>query len=334
VRYVVIREFQDRGIAWLLRSRKHVMALLRIVAPRLALVVDPRSLREEPTNLLSETLARNTEDVIWRGALRSGVPFRALVAHQSSPDRWLAKRVHQALVQLEAHDVRERAKRLVPCVPIVVHTGRRPWTPPSLRALYGSHEALDPFRHELPLALIDLAATRSARALSATGEPLGWLLALWSAQFASRATFLRALRITLDGLHGCARGARFLEAAWFCYQLAMNRRPQEEHAMLRRAIEEHLPARESGAMSKTIAEHVQERYAAIASGAKAGPARQQDTVLAVLVVRFGRVPRTVLYDIRRVTAPATLKKLVDRAATVKRLADFKVPRAAAKRRSR
>jgi len=266
--YEVIREFPDRGLAWLLATPERLRDVLAVGLPDLASRLAPGSLAPLPAKLVSNAFHRRDEDVIYEATLAGPPPPRPLhllVAHQSAADPLLPFRLLEAEVFLWRRDLRLQAaariplpgRRLRPPVALVVHTGARPWRPGPLRSLVAAAD--DPaLARTLPSAppprVLDLAAVPEARLLDPP-TPTTHVLALFQAQHRPRAAFAAALRRVLRRLRQTTRDEEELrELTWFALQLVEHRRPEDEAATLEPLFTQAVGRRELSAMTRTIGE--------------------------------------------------------------------------------
>ena len=186
-----IREFNDRGVKWLLESPDNAEALLAVVAPDLAPLLNFSQARLEPTSQIADSLRKQEADVIFSVPLRKprrGAPAEVrvylLIEHQSTPDRLILLRVLFYMVGVWQQQYREwllrkgrRQKlKLVPFIPLVFYTGAAPWGRPlSLAELMNLPPELARFVPTSEVLFLNLKET-PAETLVAGGHPLGWLL--------------------------------------------------------------------------------------------------------------------------------------------------------------
>lgn len=311
MRYEPIRQFQDRGLQRLLASPVHLRELLALCVPEVAAALVPQSLRNLSPVLIGADLGLSSEDVLWAGRLRSGARVRFLVAHQSAPDPLLGVRLHRAVATLDDLLLEEQAaagvtparRRLDVVVPIVVVTGRRPWSPLPLRELRGEDELLEAFAHDLSSRVLDVRA-EEPDSLLARGGGLGCMLAVYRAQHEPLLRLEAALDRALAALHARRAGARStresrLALTFFCYQIVWNRRGPEESAMLEHVFARHIGRKEARVMGQTAAE---------AEFARGEVSEARSSALEVLEFRFGKVPLAIrralrgIEDLRRLRA--------------------------------
>lgn len=233
-----VPEVQDRALSYLLASPEHMAALIQLAAPDLALRIDADSLTQQETTLVPEELRKRVEDVLYEGVIDGDDDLRllVLVAHQSAADPLLAVRllIAEALLydadlrqQQEAHVSRPR-QRVRHVIPLVLHTGRRPWTVPAIETRFRDIKGLEGFIPRFDIIPLDLAAIEE-EALLAEGNALACFLNLFRAQYDEADAFARSLTKSLQGLKKLARDRTDL-ASWlrFALRFASLRRGHEE----------------------------------------------------------------------------------------------------------
>lgn len=327
-----IREFQDRSITWLLGSVDHMVALLEIVVPEIAKTLDKRSLEPIESTLVPENLRKVEEDVVYQGRLNSQegeIAFVVLVAHQSTKDRWMPFRFLRAMVALWEKDRRlsENGGKLAkewhlrPIVPILIHTGEKPWDYPSFSELIAGHALFKAYIPEFATAELDLAFVKSDQLLSVK-RPLAYLLRLFSAQYQSDG-FDEILVESLQGLKDLAENSSDLTAlVWFCIQFAFHRRPESEWVKMAALCSRYVNRKEGQAMKQTLGESMADRIRregreqGFAEGVETGSsegraeglqAALKSTLSSLLVVKF---PKRSEQEIRAaIDGVAEVKKL-------------------------
>ena len=182
----------DRGMRRVL-DLPSIEALLKLVAPEFAGLVDFGRAVVESRTFVSELLRERESDVLVR------VPFRetaaskeiticVLVEHQSSVDAVMAVRIltymveiwHRELRAWNALDPEERqgSQRLSPILPIVLYTGSQRWTAPlSMAEVLNAPEVLERFVPKFETLLLDVKASER-ETLRQSESLLGWLLSV------------------------------------------------------------------------------------------------------------------------------------------------------------
>lgn len=336
----VIREFNDRGIQWLLTDPLKLAELVRLVDPLLADRLDFRRARLLNRTLIAADLARQETDMLWQvpysEQLSEGpgeVLVYLLLEHQSEPDPELGLRLLLAMTQLwrsERRAWRRRAvppnrRRLRPVIPLVFFTGEGGWPGPD--GLTGLVDVPETLRRFVPhWDTLNLGLQRvSPDSLSDLATTLKWILRVLQKEDRPLPELRQALKEALAGLEslGATEAAEWEEAAWFFVLLAFHRRTPKEYAELEHLI---LGATRSSSfaeqgreeqMSLTMAQLVEQRGEQ--RGIAIGEQRRARQVLeAVLEGKFGRVPAAYAGRIMDAT-PDTLQEWTLRAAIAVRL---------------
>jgi hypothetical protein len=208
---------------------------------------------------------------------------------------------------------------LTPVVPIVFHTGKRPWRKHrKLAALLGGPEAFRKYAPSWRPLFLDLAGKTPAELLEAAGD---WLsaLALVRADDAEAEAFRTLLEQVLGRLQGLADRdqVRWHELVRFSLVWALYRRPPTERARLIAAAQASQSnvarQKEIQAMSLTIAD-------ALKAEGRLDDAREM--VQGLLEEKFGPVPEAVRQRIRATTDLARLHAAARGVLHLGRLEDF------------
>ncbi len=318
MRYEPIREFQDRGLKWLLASRERVVELMSLVVPRAGEVVESASLRLIPQHLVNARLGLSDEDVVWQGRLQSGVRVTFLIALQARPDPLIPFRLGAAVTALDQAALRDLAeagvtpaRRRVPLVvPVLLSTCPHRWRAPRLAEKQEAAPELEPFVRAQEVATLDLASW-SEEALLERGGALGCVLLVYRAQRAPLERFVATLDRALAHLRARSPDReRFLGLVFHCFQLAWHRRRPEDMGMIERTVTRHTERKEAGTMAQTMAEATR-------------VAQTREDVLKFLEARFERVPAGIARAVRKLDDPTVLEALIRQAARAESLAEFR-----------
>jgi len=271
-----VRDFPNRAIRRLLEHPANLRDLLTTAVPQLADGFDcPRASLVPPVFPLDDWRYRES-DLLFLIPYRTGKGTRpvlvcVLIEHQSEADPRMPLRVLLYTVlfwQREWKTWEERPAprpplRLTPVLPIVFHTGPRPWRAArSLGELLAGPDAFRVFAPQYQPLFWDLAE-QSPQALLESAA--AWLeaLAVIRAKSAEREEFLHVMEQVVQRLSGLARRdqVRWDGLIWFVLAWAMHYRPQEEHndliARAQAAVMEVKRRKEIRTVGQTIAEWLQ-----------------------------------------------------------------------------
>jgi hypothetical protein len=185
----LLHDFPDRAIRRLLEDARNLREIVADLLPHLADRFDFEHVENVRRDFLLEDWRGRESDLFFR------VPFHdeggdqptlvcLLIEHQSRPDALMPLRILvYAVLYWEREwkawqDDREHSEplRLTPVIPIVFHTGDRPWgTSREIAELMDWPVLLQPFAPHWPIQFWDLADHSARELLEATGA---WLRAL------------------------------------------------------------------------------------------------------------------------------------------------------------
>ncbi len=335
----VLREFPDRAIRWLLESPDNVKGLLRMAAPDVADRFEVSKLRQAPRSFVQESLRAREADCVLRMPFRSGdgaseheVWVYILLEHQSDPDPWMAFRLLSYMLALweserreqEDRGVNQAGRRLSVILPIVLYTGQRPWERlGTIAELMNVPTELASFvpRHD---SVFFSASTADPRALTAGGDPLGYMLLLFHLADAPVGQLAQALREVFAGLERLARSGeldRWYRLAWIVVGYIRHRRPPHEVGRLvaaaKDAIEDATRGREVEVMARTSAEELIEKGREI--GLIAG---KREALLRLMRQKFGALPSELETQVTTMNDASRIDDLLLRVLTATSLEEM------------
>lgn len=321
-----LRDFADRGTAWLLESPSNLRDLVGLIEAQLAAKLDFSRATPDNRPLLGDDLDKRQNDVLFR------VPFKddtseawvcVLLEHQSEPDPLLGFRLLRYMVgvwnlQLRTKRRRKRARlrgRLTPIIPIVFYTGRRPWsTSLSLEAAMDLPQALARFVPRHDTLFLDLKETSSN---DLVGSAMASVLRVMKAERAPLGKLVRVPASAIEALDNLPEemGAERREAFHYLLLLVLHRRAAEEQerliGTLTTAARKHREEVEQMKKMFAIETWLQESR-------KEG---EQNSLLRLLQLRFGPLPQHVPSKIEALTA-TELEATFDKAVTASSLAEL------------
>jgi hypothetical protein len=343
----LLHDFPDRAIRWQLQQPGNLRDLLGAVVPALAPSLDCDQAKLEPPVFPLDDWRYREADLLFLIPYRAGngnVLVCVLIEHQSAVDPRMPLRLLLYTVLFWEREWKKWEElpaprpefQPTPVLPIVFHTGPRPWKAPrSLAELVKAPEAFRPFVPQYQPLFWDLAEQSPEALLASAAE---WLqaLAVIRAEGEERDEFFRVMGQAVEHLRGLAdrEKVRWDGLIWFILAWAMHRRPPEERkALITLARSAQLDVRlqkEVQTMGETIAQHLEKkgeekgRQEGRKEGRKEG--RQEGALLAsqkillsLLRDRFGRVPKAVQQQIQAATEPERLQACILQATKIQSL---------------
>jgi hypothetical protein len=327
------RDLRDRLFPRALQRPEALRAFLRQAVPAYADRFDCDRLRPLDRETFTPNWFSREADLPLEVPFRGGGGEEALalvlllIEHQTAADPLLPLRMlfyavcywMDQLRRWEGQKKKEGPFRLGPVLPLVLHTGARPWgTNRDLRGLYEGPAEFVPFVPEWQPLIWELSG-QEAEALAGTGE--GWLqlLAVMRAEDRPaeefRPVFAQAMQ-QLAALSGrdLVYWQELLHMVW---SYVTWRRPTAERPGLQAEVETAHPERREAvsAMSRTIAEEYIEEGRLEALRA---------TLLRQARQRFGELPAEWVQRVNALTALDRLQEALDRILTAGQFEDLGV----------
>ena len=343
------RNFQENGMKLLLEHPGNVRDLLALTGEDLVRPIDLDRMRLLSGTFITREFRHRASDVVlvapFRGASASRrLMITILIEHQSEPDPLMPLRMVDYVTQIfrrqerrwrTRHGTSLAGFRLLPVLPVVFHTGTRPWK--GVGTLPDLIETGDRFRRVTPVMeclFVNLPAI-PAETLERRGGFLGWVLHLVQARKARPAAFTRLMDRVLRHLRSMperekARGEDLLS---YIHALVYHERDDCERKQLEDRIkaaawsEDH--RRELCSMGKTIAEalrdegHTEGRVRGHAEGLIEGRVQNaRDTLVRQLRKRFGEVPQDIADRIEGTSDLEQLTTWLDQVVTAESVEDM------------
>ena len=339
-----VRNFQENGIQALLENPGNVRDLLSLTREALVAKIDLNRLHLVRSTFITKGYRRRAADVVLVAPFREGSPDRRLmitilIEHQSEPDPLMPLRMVDYVTQIYRFQERRWKRRhrgsivgfrLLPVLPVVFHTGTRPWKRPG--TVPDLIRSGDLFRRVTPVMeclFVNLPAI-SADVLDECGGFFGQVLQAVQARRARPFAFQRVLDRTLAHLRSMppAERVRGEELLSYLHALVYHEREECEKQPLLDRIEaaawkpEH--RQELNQMGKTIAEALRDEGRA--AGRDEGRAEGhviglRTTLLRQLTRRFGEVPASLASIIEGTHDLERLAGWLDQVVTAERLED-------------
>jgi hypothetical protein len=238
-----LRDFADRFFRDALRNPENLREFLMDAVPTLAHGFDFTRMNFIEPKFLLPNWRRREADLLFEIPYRFGPGERialvcVLIEHQTQPDPRMPLRtlVEVALYwerQWQAWEQAEQPKdefRLTPVLPIVLHTGTRPWgSARTLTDMLGPPDAFLPFAPAWGPLFWELSQHSPEELLNAEAAFMQ-VLTVVRMEGEERAVFERAFQETfrkLESIHGINR-VRWTEMVKLIFGWVLHRRPREE----------------------------------------------------------------------------------------------------------
>ena len=297
----VARQFPENGVKALLQTPANVGDLLRLGGfADVARLELPRMVID-PTTYVAADFRHGSSDLVirvpWRpGAIRRKVSLwlTVLVEHQSAPDRLMALRLHEYMVQIWKKQVRDHVQKhgsaasakLEPVLPVVFYTGVYKWERLGrLTDLMTEAGGLEPYMPRFDPVFVNLPECGGGQLANA--GPFGELLRVVQQRAAGRKAFEAVLAEAVGRLESLAKGERWrwLEMLNYLDYLVYHDRAEAERPplweLIRASVKRDEDFKELDMMRKSAAQVDRE---------KAQVEQSAETLLRLLGLRFGKVP--------------------------------------------
>lgn len=306
----LVRNFQENGLKVLLENPANVQDVLNILGVRCVGRIDFSQMRLEPAHFVQPDYRHLASDLVLRAPLTPSAegPSRTLtiyilIEHQAEPDRLMAFRVLEYLVQIYKRQLRQWEQEqetldgfeFQPVLPIVLYTGTRTWDRLlKVSELLADDEDLRGWAPEFAPLFLNVSQI-GGETLETNGGAFGRVLRLIQQRWIRRAAFEDALRQVVRALESQLATTdrdRWLSLLSYIQALIYNDRDGSEREELRElvAVSVKNDSRRSEVynMGQTIAELLREE------GRAEGAIRSLRQVLLLqLETRFGEVPEGI-----------------------------------------
>lgn len=352
-----VRQLPDRTIRDALADPRNLRELVAAVAPQLVDGLDFSRMRAIEREFRLEDWRGREADRLFEVPYREAdteipVVVCILVEHQSTADPVMPLRMlvygvlywERQWKDWQSSPTPRDALRLNPMVPIVLHTGDRPWsTNRELSELMAGPDVLKAFAPHWPPLFWDVAEKTPQELLTETGI---WLrsLAVVRAEREDLASFLAVFREILEDIERMTAGdeVRWHDLMRFVISWGLHRRPRDEADELKDVVaqsqREGTHKREVKAMSDTLQKSYHDLIAEAQAKAEAAEAEAQKGIeqgieqgelrgrraalKRVLERRFEDVPPDVFDRIDATEEIDRLQQLFDEALDAKSLEDL------------
>lgn len=349
-----LHDFPDRALRQALAHPGNLRDLLVAALPGLAPHLDFSQVEEVPRDFLLEDWRGREADLFFRlpyqpaGEGVEQIVVCVLLEHQSQPDPRLPLRLllHALLFWEQQWKEWERRHplgeplRLTPVIPVVFHTGARPWgSNRSLAELIGGPEEIQRLAPAWPVAFWDLAEHDPEELLAADGPFLN-LLSMVRVEDDEAERFQEVFGRLMAGLGPLAQRdkMRWRDLLWLALSWVLQRRDKGEREPLLELAqsaqaEQKLKEEVSEMTQKTRnswADELKEEYqkAGEKIGEKRGRERAAQTarkaIRALLKNRFGPVPEEVGRQLDECLDLERLEAALERAETISSLEGFQL----------
>jgi predicted transposase/invertase (TIGR01784 family) len=125
-------------------------------------LLDLSKIEQVKDSFIDPALQEHLSDLIYRVPMRSGSEayIYALIEHKSSPDKWVGVQILRYEVATWDAEIKAKAKRLTPIIPVVFYHGAKRWNVPrefSALVNFAGNEALREYVPEFRYHLTDLS---------------------------------------------------------------------------------------------------------------------------------------------------------------------------------
>ena len=250
----VIREFNDRGLIWLLESKSNLRDLVRILSEGIAESLDFERAERTSRSFIPDDLYKHEADMIFRVPYLHGegeVIIYLLIEHQTAPDRTMGLRFLSymiALWQAQERDWKDLPSprptfMLNQIIPILLYTGEEAWnTPIGLDNLMDIPAGLEDFVPKYPILSLRLRDV-STEELTRTGTALSWILNTLKYSKAPFAVISQKLGQAANELEKLPEDQKveWFRAIHFLYLLIRHKRVKSERTPLYEQVSGAIP---------------------------------------------------------------------------------------------
>jgi hypothetical protein len=342
-----VHDFPDRAFRRSLLHTHNLRDVLRSAVPHLVDRLDCERATAVPRRFQLEDWRDREADLLFH------IPYRAddgtwgtvvlclLLEHQSTADPRLPLRIlryallywEQEWKEWENSHPEGQGLRLAPILPVVFHTGARPWgSNRTLAELIHGPEELRSLAPRWDVVFWDLAERTPEQLLGEPGEFLQ-LLSLVRAEAGDAATFqgvFGRLLTQLGPLAGRDR-MRWRDLVWLAQSWVIQRRPAEERDVLREVARASVAEQELREEVEAVSETAVKTWAQIwqEQGEERGEERGvleglREAMRLQLTDHFGPLPEAVGQQIRECADAERLRAGVRLARTIETLDEFRL----------
>jgi hypothetical protein len=339
----LVRHFPENGLKAVLENAGNVRDLLRLLRVGAVERIDFARMRVEPAHFVQRDYRHLESDLVLSAPLRTGrrgrervLTIYILIEHQSEPDRFMAFRVLEYVLQIYRRQLRDWQQehgapddfRFHPVLAVVLYSGTRTWERLARFAelLEGSEGLPAGLTPEFVPLFLNIGRV-SPEALDSEGGAFGLLLRLVQQRRSRKEVFEGSLRRVVKALEGQLADAdrdRWLGLLSYLQALIYHERETPEHEPMQRLVADSVQndrhRREVFDMGKTIAESLMEEGAA----REAVNVRRQ-TLLLLLREKFKRIPEGVVRRVEGTESVEQLDAWIKAFARAKKLADVGIP---------
>jgi hypothetical protein len=347
---LLLHNFPENGVKFLLHHPNNLQDLLRLLAGRHPALPDPAGFdcarrTIEPDTIIRGDFSHGVTDLLLRLPFRTSnqghawIRLYLLVEHLSAHQRHIVPR--SLGYALDVYRLQERrwrethaslqGLRYEVVVPIVIYTGERPWQAPTpFRDLVQGGDVFAPFVPSVEPLFLSLPEQAEPELLE-RGGALGPVLHVLRQRHAPLEVFQPLLTRMVGAVEGQVGKdwPRLLELLAYLTALVYHFRNQPERAGLRadleRSIQTHAIRKEVQTMGQTIAEALREEGER--EGERKGTLRaKQQTLIMQLRRKFGRkVTAAVVAAVERTKDVATLDGWLSNVVDARQLEAVGIP---------
>ncbi len=251
---VLVREFPDRSIKWLLETPDNLRGLLLATIGELAERINYAKLQKLDRTFIQDSFRKREADLVFTapfadesGGQLDDIIIFILIEHQSTVDPTIPFRMLFYMMQLwdmqrrewEDKNIPLHQWRFRPILPVVFYTGSQKWNAPmEMKYLMKFPKALERLVPQQEMFLLDLKSTEPERLIKYDNS-FGWVLRIIQKEESPTEEFAEMLRLTVEHLEQIPYDKRsnWEKLLYFLVVLIYQRRGKEEHNKLLEIVE-------------------------------------------------------------------------------------------------
>jgi predicted transposase YdaD len=349
-RILLVREFPDRAIRWLLETPDNLRGLLLTINKDIAERIDYTNIERIERTFIEDDFRKREADILFKAKFldeanktqREFIIY-VLIEHQSSVDPIMSFRVLYYMTQIWESQRREwesqktplRDWRFHPILPVIFYTGKENWNSSlELKSLMDLPSLLEDFAPQLKIIFFNLKAIPPEQ-LVKNKHPFEWVMQVMQKEEANLDEFVEVLQSAVQNLELMRpeEQANWEKLIFFLVEFIRHRREQTEQSNLfsivESNIEDNFRREEVKSMSKTGAQALIEEgmekgiEKGIEKGMELGVIKtKQEALIRLLNIRFDTISREITKKIKSIRKVERLDMLFDQAVKASELREI------------